>query len=206
MQAHALAEAVAAHIRLLHRSAEVLQRRGDQCCAQQKAHRDRGMEESLLGRYFRNHQGGKLNLRPREKYRKRHGGRHQPEGFRRAPEHLPEAPDGIAPCGTIGLLFICFFQRKSLLSRLWPQDNTAAWQKGNSCTNCIQRYTNCNYGTAGTRNSDVKAPSSLLYFTQPPCCRTMASARCRPNPWAPDFPVLNREPIFACFFPALLSR
>lgn len=39
-----------------------------------------------------------------------------------------------------------------------------------------------NYSMAGTKNSEVKAPSSLLYFTQPPCSSRIASARRRPKP------------------------
>ena len=33
------------------------------------------------------------------------------------------------------------------------------------------------YSRAGTRNSEVKAPSSLLYLHQPPCSVRIASAR-----------------------------
>ena len=38
------------------------------------------------------------------------------------------------------------------------------------------------YSIAGTKNSDVNAPSSLLYFTHPPCSSIIASALRNPNP------------------------
>lgn len=206
IQKHALAETIAVKVGFLNRFHEFLQRLCQKDRADQKPDGQRGVRKAPPGDDLRHDERRKPDLRPRQKHRQRNARRRQPEGLRRAAKHLPEAPEGVAPCGTIGLFLFgsVLFQNTSLPS--WPHSSIKDAEKRNSCTNCICRYTNCNYETAGTRNSEVNAPSSLLYLTQPPCCSKMASARCRPKPCAPDFPVRNREPIFVFRLPAAFRR